>query len=128
MLVLMCMELCVISLFHRKRRNQHFLQTFDDVYGKMCGENNLKNGALKIDFSTTALPPLTVVRLILFLPSSAMTEIIDFELFPSYVLNYNTLCFEDIFVFHLQACFFQNRSCYMVIIYTVMHSNIRHLQ
>jgi len=38
------------------------LQTFDDVYGKMCGENNLKNGALEIDFSTTALPLLTVVR------------------------------------------------------------------
>jgi len=54
-----------------------------------------------------------------------MTEIIDLGLFPSYVLNYNTLCFEDRFVSHLQACFFQNKSHYMVIIYTVMHSNIR---
>jgi hypothetical protein len=24
------------SLFHRNRLNQHLLQTFDDVYGKMC--------------------------------------------------------------------------------------------
>jgi hypothetical protein len=29
---------------------------FDDVYGEMCGESNVKNGALEIDFSTTALP------------------------------------------------------------------------
>jgi len=58
------MELCVMSLFHKNRLNQHFLQIFDDVCGKMCGENNLKNGALEIDFSTTALPLLTVVRLI----------------------------------------------------------------
>ena len=64
MLVLMCMELCVMSLFHRNRLNQHFLQTFYDVYGKMGGENNLKNGALEIDFSTTAVPLLTVVCLI----------------------------------------------------------------
>jgi len=63
-MVLMCMELCVMSWFHRNRLNQHFLQTFDDVCGKMCGENNLKNGALEIDFSTTALPLLTVVHLI----------------------------------------------------------------
>jgi len=54
-----------------------------------------------------------------------MTEIIDFVLFPSYVLNYNTLYFEDRFISCLQACFFQNRSHYMMIIYTVMHSNIR---
>jgi len=27
-----------------------------------------------------------------------MTEIIDFGLFPTCVLNYNTLCFEDRFV------------------------------
>jgi len=54
-----------------------------------------------------------------------MTEIIDFGLFPSYVLSYNSHCFEDRFVSHLQPCFFQNRSRYMVIIYTVMHSNIR---
>jgi len=52
-----------MSLFHRNRLNQHFLQTFDDVYGKVCGENNLKNGALEIDFSTTTLPLLTVFRL-----------------------------------------------------------------
>ena len=78
MLVLMCMELCVMSLFRKNRLNQHFLQTFDDdVYGKMCGENNLKNGALEIDFSTTALRLFTVVCLISFLSSSAMTEIID---------------------------------------------------
>jgi hypothetical protein len=32
------------------------LQTFDDVYGKMCGENNLKNGALEIEFSTPVVP------------------------------------------------------------------------
>jgi len=30
----------------------------------MCGENNLKNGALEMDFSTTALHLLTVVWLI----------------------------------------------------------------
>jgi len=53
----------VHGMFHRKRLKHHFLQTFD-VYGKMCGENNLKNGALEIDFSTTALPLLTVVCLI----------------------------------------------------------------
>jgi len=53
-----------MSLFHSNRLNQHFLQTFDDVYGKIFGENNLKNGALEIDFSTTALPLLTVVCLI----------------------------------------------------------------
>jgi len=35
MLVLICMELCVMSLFHRNRLNQHSLQAFDDVYGKM---------------------------------------------------------------------------------------------
>ena len=64
MLVLMCMESCVMSLFHSNRLNQHFLQTFDDVYGKMFGENNLKNVALEIDFSTTALPLLTVACLI----------------------------------------------------------------
>jgi len=52
-----------------------------------------------------------------------MTEIIDFGLFPSHVLNYNTLCFEDRFDSSLQACFFQNISRYMVIIYTVMHSD-----
>ena len=50
-----------MSLFHSNRLNQHFLQTFDDVYGKMFGENNLKNGAQEIDFSTTALPLLPVV-------------------------------------------------------------------
>ena len=99
-------------------------QTFYAVCGKMCGENNLKNGALEIDVSTTALPLPTVVHFIQFLPSSAMTEIIDFGFFPSYVLNYNTLCFEGRFVSHLQACF-QNRSHCVVIIYTVMHSNIR---
>jgi len=48
-----------MSLFHRKRLKQHFLQTLDDEYGKVCGENNLKNGALEIDFSTTALPLFT---------------------------------------------------------------------
>jgi hypothetical protein len=94
---------------------------FDDVCGEMCSEKNLKNGALDIDFSTTALPLLTVVCLLLFLSTSAMTEIIEFGLFPSCVLNYNTLCFEDRSVSRLQACFFQNR--YMVIIYTVMHSD-----
>ena len=64
MLVLMCMESCVMSFFHRNRLNQHILQTFDDVYGKTCDENNLKNDALDIDFSTTALPLLTVVCVI----------------------------------------------------------------
>ena len=64
MLIVMCMELCAMSLFHWNRLNQHFLQIFADVYGKMCGENNLKNGALEIEFSTTALPLLTVVCLI----------------------------------------------------------------
>ena len=49
-----------------------------------------------------------------------MTEIIEFGLFPSYVLNYNTLLSEDKFVSCVQACFFQNRSRYMVIINTVM--------
>jgi hypothetical protein len=44
------------------------MQTCDGVYGKMCGENNLKNGALEIDFSTTALPLLTVVVLHNFCP------------------------------------------------------------
>ena len=44
------------------------MQTCDDVYGKMCGENNLKNGALEIDFSTTELPLLTVVVLYNFCP------------------------------------------------------------
>ena len=63
MLVLVCIESCVMSLFHRNRLNQHFLQIFDDVYGKMCGENKLKNGALEIGFSTTALPLLPVVCL-----------------------------------------------------------------
>ena len=53
-----------MSLFHRNRLNQHFLQTFHDVYGKMGGENNLKNGALEIDFSTTMVPLLTLVCLI----------------------------------------------------------------
>jgi len=53
-----------MRLFHKKRLNQHFLQTFDDVYGKMFVENNLKNGALEIDFSTTAFPLPTVVCLI----------------------------------------------------------------
>jgi len=43
MLVLMCKESCVMRLFGRNRLNQHFLQMFDDVYGKMCVENNLKN-------------------------------------------------------------------------------------
>jgi len=62
MLVLMCMELCITSLFHRNRL-KHFLQTFDDIYGKMYIENNMKNGALEIDFSTTALYLLTVVCL-----------------------------------------------------------------
>jgi len=64
MFVLMCMESCAMSLFHWNRLNQHFLQTFDDVYGMMCCESNLKNGALEIDFSTTALSLLTVVCLI----------------------------------------------------------------
>jgi len=61
MLVLMCMELCVMSLFHRNRYNQHFLQTFDVIYGKMCGENNLISGALEIDFFMKTLPLLTMV-------------------------------------------------------------------
>ena len=39
-----------------------------------------------------------------------MTAVIDFGLFPSYVLNYNTLCFEDRFVSCFQACVFQNIS------------------
>jgi len=51
-----------MSLFHRKRLKHHFLQTLDDEYGKVCGENNLKNGALEIDFSTTAV--FTVLCLI----------------------------------------------------------------
>ena len=88
MLVFMCMESCVMSLFHSNRLNQHFLQMFDDVCVKMCGENNLKNVALETDYSTTALRLLTVICLV---SSSAMTEITDFGLFPSYVLNYNTL-------------------------------------
>ena len=67
---------------------------------------------------------LTVVCLILFLSSNAMTEIIDFGLFPSYMLNYNMLCFEDRFVFFLQTCFFQNGSRYVVIIYTVIQSDL----
>jgi len=54
------MELYVMSLFHSKRLNQYFLQTLDDAYGKMSGENNLKNGALGIDFFTTALHLLIV--------------------------------------------------------------------
>jgi len=45
-----------MSLFHRNKLNNHFLQTFDDAYGKMCGESNQKNDALETDFSTTALP------------------------------------------------------------------------
>jgi hypothetical protein len=57
---------------------------FDDVYMKMCGENNLKNGALEIDYSTTALRLLTVICL---LSRSAMNEITDIGLFPSYVLK-----------------------------------------
>jgi len=44
------------------------MQTCDDVYGKMCGENNLKNGALEIDFSTTTLLLPTVVVLYNFYP------------------------------------------------------------
>ena len=52
-----------MSLFHTKRLKHRFLQTLY-AYGKMCGENNLKSGALEIDFSTTALPLLTVVCLI----------------------------------------------------------------
>jgi len=60
----MCMESCVMSLFHRNRLNQHSLWDFDDVGGKICAENNLKNGALEIDFPITALPLLTVVCLI----------------------------------------------------------------
>jgi len=40
---------------------------------------------------------------------------------------YNALCFEDIFVSRLQACFFQNRSRYMVIIYTVMHFDLHQM-
>ena len=63
MLVLMCMELCVMSLFHSNRLSQHFLQTLDDICGKTFGENNLKNGALEIDLFTTALHLLTVVCL-----------------------------------------------------------------
>jgi len=55
MLVLMRMESCVVNLFHRNIWNPHFLWTFDDVCGKMYGEN-LKNGALENDISTTALP------------------------------------------------------------------------
>ena len=39
-------------------------------------------------------------------------ELCFFSLFHRYVLNYNTLCFEDRFVSGLQACFFQNRSRY----------------
>jgi hypothetical protein len=50
--------------FDRNRLNYHFLQTFDDVCGKMCGENSLKKGALEIDFSTTALHLLTLICLI----------------------------------------------------------------
>jgi hypothetical protein len=50
-----------MRLFHKKRLNQHFLQRLDDVCGKIFVKNNLKNGALEIDFSTTALPLLTVV-------------------------------------------------------------------
>ena len=53
------------SLFHSNGLNQHFLQTFDDVFGKMCGENNLKNGSLEIDFSTTVFPLITVVCVII---------------------------------------------------------------
>jgi hypothetical protein len=64
MLLLMCVELYVMSLFHRNRLNQHFLHTFDDVCGKMCGEYSLKNGALGIDIANTALPLLMVVCLI----------------------------------------------------------------
>ena len=64
MLILMCMKLCVMSLFHGNRLNQHFLHTFNDICGKMGGENNLKNGALEIDLSTTALPMFAVVFLI----------------------------------------------------------------
>jgi len=52
-----------MSLYHRNKLNQHFLQALDYVYGKMCGDDNLKNGALEIDFSTTSLPLLTVVFL-----------------------------------------------------------------
>ena len=63
MLVLMCMESCVMSLFHRNRLNLHFLQTLDDVCGKKFGENNLKNGVLEIDLFTTALYLYTVVCL-----------------------------------------------------------------
>jgi len=70
-----------MSLFHSNRLSQHFLQTFDDVCGKTFGENNLKNDALEIDFSTTALPLLTVDCLIYFLSNSAMSEITDFGLF-----------------------------------------------
>jgi len=44
------------------------MQTCDHVCEKMCGENNLKNGALGMDFSTTALPLLTVVVLYNFSP------------------------------------------------------------
>jgi len=53
-----------MSLFHSNRLNHQFLQTLDDAYGKMFGENNLKNGALEIDFFTTALHLLTVDCLI----------------------------------------------------------------
>ena len=60
----MYVELCVMSLFHSNRLNHQFLQTLDDAYGKMFGENNLKNGALEIDFFTTALHLLTVDCLI----------------------------------------------------------------
>jgi len=44
MFVLMCVESCAMSLYHRNRMNQHFLQALDDVYEKMFGENNLKSG------------------------------------------------------------------------------------
>jgi len=39
------------------------MNEFDDVGGKMYGENNLKKGALEIDFSTTALQLLTLFSL-----------------------------------------------------------------
>ena len=42
------------------------MQTCDDVYGKICGENNLKNGALEMDFSTTALPLLKWLSFVIF--------------------------------------------------------------
>ena len=38
MVVLVSMESWIMRLFHRNRLNQHILQTFDDVCGKMCGE------------------------------------------------------------------------------------------